>query len=107
MPKKEGELYKSFTLYGKSFDIYYGFYEPCDRESPLCEAVPIYPDFKAKPIYTDEGYPFVTEIEDACEHFSGEGAKTADSTCGECRHLKKGEEWIGICTRRKTTVYNK
>lgn len=106
MPKKEGELYKSLTLYGRRFDIYYGYYEDCDRENPLCDPLPVYPDFLKTPLFTEDGEPFVTVTQDACEHFSGAGGRTADSTCGDCLHLCTGDGWIGICAYGKD-AYNK
>lgn len=94
----EGELYKKVELHGRTFALYYGYYEECDRRNPLCEPIPIYPDFLREPVYTDEGMPFVTMMQDACKSYKGEAKRTADTTCAECKHFKRGEEWFGICT---------
>ena len=94
---KEGELYKIVTTYGKTFELRYGYYCDKDRENPLCEPAVIYPDFTDKPLYTDNGEPFVTMMQDACRGYRGESKKTRDTTCAECKHFMRGEEWFGIC----------
>lgn len=94
---KEGELYKVVTTFGKTFELRYGYYEECDRQSPLCDPIVIYPDFTKGPVYTDEGTPFVTMMQDACGSYSGEAKRTADTTCAECKYFGRGEDWIGIC----------
>ena len=94
----EGELYREIKLYGRTFTLYYGYYEECDRQNPLCKPIVIYPDFLTAPFYTKEGIPFATMMQDACPHFRGKGARTEDSSCGECAHFVRGEEWFGICT---------
>ena len=95
---EEGELYKVVTTFGKTFELRYGYYEECDRQSPLCDPVVIYPDFTKEPVYTDEGMPFVTMMQDACPYYNGEKKRTADSTCDECKYFGHGEDWFGICT---------
>ena len=95
--KKEGELFRSVTTYGKTFELRYGYYGEKDRENPLCEPVPIYPDFVREPIYTDEGKPFVTMMQDACENYKGSARRSPDTTCAECRYFERGEEWFGVC----------
>lgn len=91
----EGALYKQLTVFGETFELRYGYYEDKDRGG-----VPdvIYPDFLTAPFYTKEGIPFATMMQDACPHFHGKGARTEDSSCGECAHFVRGEEWFGICT---------
>lgn len=96
----EGELYKKVELHGRTFTLYYGYYDECDRRNPLCEPIVIYPDFTKEPIYTDDGEPFVTMMQDACENYRGISAPTSDTTCAECKFFKRGEEWFGICTCR-------
>lgn len=94
---KEGDLYKEIEVCGERFTLRYGYYEECDRVNPLCRPIPIYPDFLAMPLYTAQGVPFATEIQDACEHFKGKGKRDENSVCGECAHYKHGEDWIGLC----------
>ncbi|MBQ7406700.1 MAG: hypothetical protein IJW11_02935 [Clostridia bacterium] len=95
---EEGELYKVVTTFGKTFELRYGYYQECDRQSPLCDPVVIYPDFVKDPVYTDEGMPFVTMMQDACKSYRGDTKRTPDTTCAECKYFRRGEDWIGICT---------
>ena len=92
---KEGELYRRLTLFGKSFELRFGYYEECDRENPLVEPVPIYRDFLLYPEYTDEGHPFVTKMQDACGGYRGEASSYPE--CGDCEHYCHGAELMGIC----------
>ena len=94
---EEGELYKIITTFGKTFELRYGYYGEKDRQNPLCQPAAIYPDFTVEPLYTDEGDPFVTMLQDACTSYRGESKKTPDTTCAECKYFKRGEEWFGIC----------
>ena len=93
---KEGQLYKVLTVHGKEFPLYYGYYEEKDRYSKYNDPVEIYPNFIACPIYTDDGIPFATAMQDICKHFNG--TKDEDSTCFHCSYYKKCEELLGICT---------
>lgn len=95
IPPKEGDLYKIIELYGKTFEIRYGFYEECDRHNQFAEPIEIYPDFIKQPQHTDEGIPFITAIQSPCNHFSE--TKTANSTCEECAYYRHGDELLGIC----------
>ena len=97
VPHKEGELYKAVTTFGKTFELRYGYYEECDRRSPLCNPIVIYPDFLEGPVYTDNGEPFVTMMQDACKSYRGEAKRTPDTTCAECKYFQRGEDWFGIC----------
>ncbi len=97
---REGDLYKIVTLHGKTFEIRYGYYEEIDRQY---EPVAIYPDFIKAPMYTDDGIPFATQMQDICQHFFG---KETDDCCGGCAHFQKSTDLFGLCTcetRRKTT----
>ena len=97
----EGELYRKIELHGRTFALYYGYYEECDKRNPLCEPIVIYPDFTKAPVYTDDGYPFVTMMQDACIHYRGDAKRTEDSTCAECSFFLEGEDRIGICQRER------
>ncbi|MBO5196619.1 MAG: hypothetical protein J6C03_05940 [Clostridia bacterium] len=92
----EGELYKSLNVYGCDFDIYYGYYEDCDRQNPFVDPMPIYPDFIKNPQYTKNGLPFVTKMQGACSYYKGKDTKEKD--CAECRHYLHGAELLGVCT---------
>lgn len=93
---KEADLYKIIKLFGKTFEIRYGYYEERDRHNLYAEPMEIYPDFIEDPLYTEDGIPFVTAIQNPCDHF--EGKKDENSTCEECRFYQHGEELLGICT---------
>lgn len=104
--RKEGDLYKTVTTFGKTFELRYGYYSERDRQNPICEPAVIYPDFTREPLYTDDGKPLVTIIQDACVSYKGERNKTPDTTCAECNYFLRGEEWFGVCTckaRQKTS----
>jgi len=92
---KEGDHYKTLCVGGTTFDLYYGFYDEIERYSPYNELIPIYPDFSVCPQFTKEGFPFVTQMQDACEHFYGDPHARE---CHACHHFRHGDELIGICT---------
>ena len=96
---RDGDLYKVVTLYGRTFELRYGYYAEFERESG--EPIPIYPDFKKDPLYTSDGYPFVTQMQGLCEH--GE-SKFVEGCCADCRYYRDGEELIGICTCPKNKL---
>lgn len=91
----EGDIFKIITLHGKSFELRYGYYEDYERESKYGEPIPIYPDFLKEPEYTDEGYPFATQMQDVCEHCDGHLSE--DACCVDCSHYLNGDDFIGIC----------
>ena len=91
---EEGALYKSVTVYGRTFDLYYGYYEEYERNSVYNEPVPIYPDLAAFPVYSDDGYRLVTEMQAACDRYTG---NAEESICYGCAHFERGEELFGRC----------
>ena len=91
---KEGELYGSFTVFGKTFGIYYGYYEEFERNSAYNDPAPIYPNLKDNPEYDKEGNRIVTEMQVACERYSG---PADEDSCGRCSHFKSGEKLFGLC----------
>ena len=93
---QEGTLYKELTVYGRRFPIYYGYYEQCDRDDPAVDPMPIYPNFARDPLFTDDGLPFVTKMQDACPHYCGRVGRHAE--CGDCSHYRHGDELLGVCT---------
>ena len=100
---KEGDLYKVVTTFGKTFELRYGYYGDCDRRY---EPDVIYPDFLKEPVYTEEGTPFVTMMQDACEKYIGKNEKTPDTSCAECQYFRRGEEWFGVCACPKKQKSN-
>ena len=101
---RDGDLYKIITVFGKSFELRYGYYEESERMRGL--PIPIYPDFKANPEYTDDGHPFVTQMQEQCPHGS---SSFSEGYCIDCPHYCHGDDLIGICLcveNKKTTVNN-
>lgn len=92
----EGDLYKIVELWGCQFPLYYGYYEPCDRDNPAVEPMPIYPDFTKEPQFTENGYPFVTKMQDICHFYQGKAGPFAE--CADCMYYLHGDELIGVCT---------
>ena len=72
---KEGDLFKVINLHGHTFQLYYGYYENCDRDNPAVDPMPIYPDFVAEPRFTSEGFAFVTKMQDPCKHYFGKSGR--------------------------------
>ena len=91
---REGDLYKIITVCGKVFELYYGYYDEIEKEGKYTEPIPIYPNFIKEPSYTDDGYPFATEMQDVCSCFLG---REGEDSCFACRHFEKGDELIGVC----------
>ena len=100
---REGDLYRVVKTYGKTFELRYGFYDERDRHSPLCDPAIIYPDFLKEPLFTEQGEPFVTMMQDACTCYKGSSKRNPDTTCAECAYFCRGDEWFGICTNPRKT----
>ena len=98
---KEGDLYKCVTVFGKTFELRYGYYEEYERRSKYNEPTPIYPNFVASPQYTENGIPFVTEMQAACERYEG---NPDCAICYQCRHFVRGEELFGLCMCRARRI---
>ena len=97
---KEGDLYKIIELHGVRFEIRYGYYEEIDRQN---EPMEIYPDFLKSPAYTDDGFPFVTLMQNPCEEYRQRGTDV-DHDCGSCFYMESGDELIAICRCPKKQV---
>ena len=91
----EGDLYKELTISGKTFRLLYGYYESFERESRLNDPIPIYPNFIKDPLYTDEGIPFATAMQNVCACYKGK--KDEDSCCADCVYFQSSEELFGFC----------
>lgn len=92
-PPKEGDLFKVIELHGARFEIKYGYYEEIERQH---EPIEIYPDFVRDPVYTDDGFPFVTLMQDACENYETD-AGDHDHDCISCVYMEPGDELIAVC----------
>ena len=97
MTAREGDVYKIVEIFGRRFELRYGYYEEYERERGE-PPIPIYPDFRETPLYTAEGYPFVTQMQELCEH--GESG-FEDGVCADCRYYRDGDELIGVCLLEK------
>lgn len=93
---RDGDLFKVITLHGITFEIFYGYYEDFERKRG--EPVPIYPDFKRSPVYTNDGYPFVTQMQELCNHGT---SSFEEGCCVDCEFYEQGKELIGICKNAK------
>lgn len=91
---KEGDIYKVINISGRSFEIRYGYYDECERTS--WEPVPIFPNFEESPVYDENGYPFVTRTQDACENYISKN-KNGDKWCADCIYYPAEKQEIGIC----------
>ena len=91
---KEGDVYKEVSVCGKTFKLVYGYYEDFERNSPYNDPMPIYPDFIKKPMYTDDGTPIVTAMQDVCSKYHG---RREGDSCSECIFFKSQEELFGLC----------
>ncbi len=96
---RDGDPYRTIQLFGRRFDLKYGYYE--DYERSRGEPVPIYPDFSKAPQYTQDGCPFVTQMQPLCRY--GE-SDFPDGCCADCRYFQNGEELIGICLHANNRV---
>ena len=92
---KEGDLYARIEHEGRTVELFYGYYEECDRQNPLVQPVPLYPDFVKRPQYDNDGYPFATEMQDACKYYVG---KDPDDGCYTCKYYRRVLDFIGLCT---------
>ncbi|MBR4971572.1 MAG: hypothetical protein IKY59_01215 [Oscillospiraceae bacterium] len=92
---KEGDVYKVLQIHQRQIELRYGYYEAQERENPDIDPMPIYPDFLKDPWFTDEGFPFVTKMQDVCEHYQGKAADYCE--CAECSFYSHGDDLIGIC----------
>ena len=92
---REGDVHEMICVGGHSFTIRYGYYSESERHST--DPIPIYPCFISDPRYTDEGYPLVTRIQDACEHYAAGEENAGDGWCADCVHCTSEHTEIGIC----------
>ena len=94
-PPQEGDVYKEISICGIPFRLVYGYYEEFERESPFNEPMPIYPDFIKAPLYADDGIPFVTAMQDICQHYKG---KVEGDSCSNCIFFTPSKDLFGFCS---------
>ena len=101
---REGDILDVVCVGGHHFTIRYGYYDEAERA--ISEPIPIYPCFIEEPVFTPEGRPLVTRMQDACEHYTttGEG----DGWCADCIYCLGNHQQIGVCQcehRRKQNLH--
>lgn len=89
---REGDLYKVVEMFGHTIELRYGYYEEWERSRG--EPVPIYPDLKRYPLYTDGGYPIITQMQELCEHGN---SRFDDGFCVDCEFFEVGADLFGVC----------
>lgn len=99
LPPEEGDLYIQVNISGRVFRIFYGYYEDFERKRH--EPIPLYPDFLRDPVYTEDGIPVVTGMQDICCYYKGR--ENGDS-CITCDYFSQQEDLFGLCTcpKRRT-----
>ncbi len=95
---KEGELYKIYEVGGYTFEIRYGYY--AENERGRVEALPIFPDFRKEPVYTEDGYSLASLIHSACQYYKSDKAKP-EYHCGDCIYYSEPKQEIAICKCQK------
>lgn len=91
---REGELYKTITVAGHSFDLRYGYYEEYERS--LGPPVVVFPNLIVSPLYSPEGHPLATQIQDPCQYFEL-AAGREEHWCGDCAYFFGEHPEIGEC----------
>ncbi len=90
----EGELYKVYEVGGYTFEIQYGYY--AENERGRVEPLPIFPDFRKEPVYTEDGYQLAALIHSACQYYKSDRARP-ERHCGDCIHYSEPTQEIAIC----------
>ncbi len=93
-PPKEGDIYKTIHIDEYIFELRYGYYEKYERETG--EPVVIYPDLTRR-IYTWDGYPIVTAIQEPCSYYEVFEHKAKNECCVDCIHYYPPDDDIGVC----------
>ncbi len=92
---REGELYKVIDVDNKTFEIHYGYYEESERDK--VEPLPVFPDLKKNPVYTADGKPIVTAIQEPCEYYAPKSEERSEEWCGDCISYLNRDKEISIC----------
>lgn len=96
---REGDLYDIIEVEGFRFEIRYGYYADFEREK--LEPIPIFPDLKAKKLYSARGEPIVTQMQDICKSYSRKPMHTDDECCADCVYFfSENKRLIGICKNK-------
>ncbi len=93
---RDGDLYRTVEISGVRFEIRYGYSTEEERKRGW-EPSPIYPNFKKRPQYSSDGYPFATAFQDVCEHYAPNPNASKEGWCHDCQYFQKQETHIGLC----------
>lgn len=88
-------IVRSYCLDGDECQVLFHFDKSCDRYFGE------YPDFEESPRYTVNGWPWVTAMQEACEHgINGYCEAHRCLECGSCQYYRQEQEHdlVGICT---------
>lgn len=99
MKIREGDLYDTIIVDGKVFEIRYGFYEEFERGSG--EPFPIFPDLNKNPMYTQEGYRIITQMQEPCDMFEIKSEDFSEKVCGGCVYFGDENNLIDICKNER------
>ncbi len=91
----EGDLYKVIEVDNNTFQILYGYYEESERDR--VEPLPVFPDLKENPVYTSDGKPIVTAIQEPCEYYISKNENRSEEWCGDCISYLDADKEISIC----------
>lgn len=92
---REGDIHEVVCVGGHTFTIRYGYYAESERHT--IDPIPIYPCFESQPLYTSDGFPLITRIQDACEHYLSSDGNAGDGWCADCIFCGREHDEIGIC----------
>ena len=98
---RDGTLYRVFRCFGREFLVYYRYSDEDEN------AVPDYPDFEAKPQYTDDGKPFAVVSQAGCAYYEPDTDGDAlGKECGCCRYFCSEADFalLGLCTNNKRRI---
>ncbi len=97
---REGDLYEIIEIYGRRFEIRYGYYE--DFERGRIDPIPIYPLFHEEPIYSSDGFPFATKMQEPCSKYTLRNEHINNDRCADCIHFyTENDNIIGLCKNIK------
>lgn len=102
-PPREGELYKTISVGGHTFEVRYGYY--CESERESVDPLPLFPDFAASPVFTESGQPLVSVVQPPCEHYCPKNEMHREDWCGDCRHYSDNTAEIALCNCQHNQLY--
>lgn len=101
----EGELYKVIHIDGHLFELRYGYHADFEREH--CHPVVLFPDLVSTPVFTRDGRPIVTAIQEPCRYYTVPEGQPPEQWCADCIYFPGVHQEMGICScemlRQQTT----